>query len=548
MKLNYLKLAVVAAFVLVLVWLLASMRPAAADPYAQGRADLSYAATATATTQRLADEQATAPARNVAASLWLVGLPLLLLLAVSSVGWLLADFYRQRRVPLVRADARGLYPVSRHALARGHYDGLVGASAAGYHTAAIEGARRAMVPQVPTNYAPHITVTRSASTVTAPVEQAGPALAAAVPVTDLMTIDDALAELRRDNLDLCFGSDPTGKPVIANLTQAVHILATGNSGAGKSRLAQGLITQLLALNSPDRLQLACLDIEGISSRPFRPYAGIYADSQPDQIVAGLEQMVAEMERRKLAISSDVLEVDPTKEGWPYWIIFNEEALALLSYLADPAMKELRARYYTAKNKLALQSRKWGLFLLDCKQSDYANAAMRSAQGQFSTRLAGFLKPSTAQALGFTDMELIKQQWQQRVRGRFLAETEAGATLIDAPRLEPRNLPALLASYRPVTADRSPAVTARVNSDMTPDDLQASGVIEATATLVSERSTVHLDQPATGQYGTSKLSQQEQAAAVALARAGISRRKIALQLHGGMGRYDAIKACLDAEGL
>jgi len=506
------------------------------------------AATATAIAQAQADAEATAPARNVAASLWLVGLPLLVLVAVATALWWLADFYQQRRVPLVRADARGLYPVGRHALARGHYDGLVAASAVGYHAAAIEGARRTMVPQVPTNYAPHITVARSASTVTAPIEQAGPALAAAVPVSDLMTIDDALAELRRDNLDLCFGSDPTGKPVIANLTQAVHILATGNSGAGKSRLAQGLITQLLALNSPDRLQLACLDIEGISSRPFRPYAGIYADSHPDQIVAGLEQMVAEMERRKLAISSDVLEVDPTKEGWPYWIIFNEEALALLSYLADPAMKELRARYYTAKNKLALQSRKWGLFLLDCKQSDYANAAMRSAQGQFSTRLAGFLKPSTAQALGFTDMELIKQQWQQRVRGRFLAETDAGATLIDAPRLEPRNLPALLASYRPVTADRSPAATARVNTSINTSEHPYSGVEGVIEGVVLERATVHLDQPTGGQNGANRLSQQEQAAAVALARAGISRRKIALQLHGGMGRYDAIKAALDAAGV
>jgi len=65
---SYLKVAVVAAFVLAALWLLASMRLADTDPYGSDRAALSYAATATATAQRLADEQATAPARNVAAS------------------------------------------------------------------------------------------------------------------------------------------------------------------------------------------------------------------------------------------------------------------------------------------------------------------------------------------------------------------------------------------------------------------------------------------------------------------------------------------------
>lgn len=198
------------------------------------------AATATAIAQRLADDQATAPARNLAASLWAVGLPLLVLVLAVAVLYMMADYYQQRRAPLVRADARGMYPVARHALARGDYDGLVAASAAGYHAATIEAARRAMVATVPTNYSPTTSYTVAAGKggLVADVPALAALAAADVPTFASLLADGVIGAGKP--LQLAYYE---GKPINGGWKDLYSALLVGLSGSGKTTTLRYLACQ-----------------------------------------------------------------------------------------------------------------------------------------------------------------------------------------------------------------------------------------------------------------------------------------------------------------
>ncbi|MCR5536589.1 MAG: hypothetical protein K6F05_04150 [Succinivibrio sp.] len=100
-------------------------------------------------------------------------------------------------------------------------------------------------------------------------------------------------------LPLCLGVNAIGKPVIADLAKAPHLLIAGTTGSGKSAGINAMLLSLLIKLSPAQLRLILID-------PKRIEFSLYGDlphlitpiiAEPEESAAALNWCVAEMERR-----------------------------------------------------------------------------------------------------------------------------------------------------------------------------------------------------------------------------------------------------------
>ena len=169
------------------------------------------------------------------------GLVLLLGGAALGLAWIVRDAYRARRVPLVRYAA-GL-PVPRHMIEYGD-ERLLEMMAAALQldgAAAIERARASA--NVPTSYAPHVTVARPERLepqASAPAQLTGATAAPALP-------DEAPLSSVREKFEpgrIIYGVMPGGDPLVLTYGASYHGLAAGDTRTGKSNWLDSIICQL----------------------------------------------------------------------------------------------------------------------------------------------------------------------------------------------------------------------------------------------------------------------------------------------------------------
>ena len=189
---------------------------------------------------------AVAPVVTLAGALWTLA-PLVI---IGAVVYILADMYRLRRRPVVRADARGLYPLDRRRLQAGHYDAVIEGAAAGYHLTQATAARHQPLGE-------RVTVTikpdRGAPAFLGqPNEPTSLREAAPVPTP---TMAELIADGRvGPGRPLLFGFHD-GQPVTGSMKQLYSGGIGGLQGTGKTWTA----AYLLALSALDGARLIVCD-------------------------------------------------------------------------------------------------------------------------------------------------------------------------------------------------------------------------------------------------------------------------------------------------
>lgn len=247
------------------------------------------------------------------------------------------------------------------------------------------------------------------------------------------TVQDCLEKLRYNELQLCLGTEAlTGESRVVSFEKGVHFKIIGSSGMGKSCDAAGTLYQLTEMNDQDHLLLALLDMEHMTSRLFENcnhiaelrHRGSYVPmvaTDADQVAQRLILLCKELDRRA---SNNILNA-------ALLLIYVEEFLSLRAAILDEKLKESMLASFT---RLAVQGRKYRMYLLACAQDDYADEQLKSAKNQFGARKAYCVSPTAARSANFVATDLIKKNYENAVPGQYVLEGVYGKpTLMLAPR-------------------------------------------------------------------------------------------------------------------
>lgn len=322
---------------------------------------------------------------------------------------------------MVLALASTVYVVRRLQIDLAHRRAIVGLVHLGEHGAYVLQAGR-YEPLHPTSV--HVAaVTPRVQALPSPQAET-PATIDASAVTQPQ-LTQIITQLQANALEVAFGVEAsTGKLVKTTLPQAVHIKLIGASGFGKSTLAASILAQIVAMNSPDVVRIALLDLENLTSKPFQQLPHVLeigrkrmVATDAEQVAVLLGMLVKELNRR----------ADNGLTG-PTTLVYVEEFLSL-QYELDDKLKE---RMLADFSVLSVRGRKYGICLLGATQTDYATDDLRTAQKQFRTRLACAVDPSAGRAAGFVNNAALKKLFADGRPGDFLIERPGQSTLILAP--------------------------------------------------------------------------------------------------------------------
>lgn len=106
-------------------------------------------------------------------------------------------------------------------------------------------------------------------------------------------------------LPMCVGVDTVGTPVIADLTQAPHLLIAGTTGSGKSSGLNSMLVSLLLAKSPAELRLIMVDPKTVEFSQYQglPHLLTPIVTDPEATAGCLGWLIKEMERRYKLLAS-----------------------------------------------------------------------------------------------------------------------------------------------------------------------------------------------------------------------------------------------------
>lgn len=117
--------------------------------------------------------------------------------------------------------------------------------------------------------------------------------------TQDVRLGDVLPYVQGGPLDVAFGRNSEGKPVVVDLASLPHLLVAGTTGSGKSVLLNSIVMSMLMRATPEDVRLIMVDPKRVE---FTYYAGLphlYVPvvTEPRQAASALQWGVSEMERR-----------------------------------------------------------------------------------------------------------------------------------------------------------------------------------------------------------------------------------------------------------
>jgi S-DNA-T family DNA segregation ATPase FtsK/SpoIIIE len=136
---------------------------------------------------------------------------------------------------------------------------------------------------------------------------------------------------------IALGKDIVGKPFVTDLAKLPHVLIAGTTGSGKSVGINAMILSLLYRNSPDDLKLMMIDPKMLEFSIYNdiPHLLTPVITEPKKAIAGLSNMVKEMERRyKLMSDGKVKNIESyntkfPENKMPYIVVIIDELADLM---------------------------------------------------------------------------------------------------------------------------------------------------------------------------------------------------------------------------
>ena len=105
-------------------------------------------------------------------------------------------------------------------------------------------------------------------------------------------------------LPMCMGVDTIGRPIVADLASAPHLLIAGTTGSGKSAGLNSMLVSLLLSKSPADLRLIMIDPKTVEFTQYHslPHLICPIITDPLQAVASVSWLIKEQERRYKLLS------------------------------------------------------------------------------------------------------------------------------------------------------------------------------------------------------------------------------------------------------
>ncbi len=463
-----------------------------------------------------------------------------LLLGVGSLAYLVYDHYSDKATQRRRIapDANGLYPIDTKELSREVAQHVALTLAGGAMTAAVERARAAQ--HVPHHYAPKIDLHQ-------PAALPGAALPALItssePTPAALPLAPTFAQLvaggfhaRTDRMLLGYGVDG---PIYGGIDALLSTAIAGRPGQGKSTTLRMVYAQCLQVGA----EVMLLD----------PHGSIAGDVQhgPSQLVAstGAELddaaawLTSELERRLVAYREGARVFRP--------LLVMADEMPVIALSSKPAVQAL--------GRVVLEARKVGGYALISGQGlPAANFGGRLVRDALSSRIIHKTTAAEGLRAGLDKQaaQLLEQLQpgyavldgpvQPQIVAIPLTTAEDLSSVPYVPALQAEPLPSNVVTFTPKRVSMA-AERPMLDAHTQPETLQATGTKGPQNGVQSvTAATVEVPQALTPE----SVPEIERAQILALAKAGISRRKIGEQLYGAVGgqAYSKVKATLDAAGL
>ncbi len=455
------------------------------------------------------------------------------LLGLLGLGYLVHDHYQDKATQRRRIapDANGLYPIDSQQLSREVAQHVAMTLAGGAMAAAVERAKTAQ--QVPQTYAPRIEVK-------APTPSAAPALlstdaspALEAPAVPALPHAPTFAQLvlegfhaRTDRMLLGFGVDG---PIYGGIDNLLSTAIAGRPGQGKSTTLRMVYAQ-------------CLQI-GADVMLLDPHGSIAGDVQsgPSQLVASTG---AELDDAAAWLSGELERRLSTYRA-------GERSFRPLLVMADemPVIALSSKAAVQALGRVVLEARKVGGYALISGQGlPASNFGGRLVRDALSSRIIH--KTTAAEGLRAGLDKTAAQMLEHLRPGYAILDGPTIPQIVAIPLTTADDLSKL--SYvpafqpepvtEPVLGTPVNAVPERYNGKIVWPAVFMGSQREAPAEPL--KMAVNGEQPAP----LVDVPEAEKIQILTLAKAGLSRRKIALQVYGGMGKYDRVRSVLDGQAL
>ncbi|MGH2519886.1 MAG: DNA translocase FtsK, partial [Chloroflexota bacterium] len=190
----------------------------------------------------------------------------------------------------------------------------------------------------------------------------------------------------KGKLRVALGRDVAGKPVVAELNKAPHLLIAGSTGSGKSVCISTLIASLLFQNTPEELKLILIDPKMVEMTAYRgvPHLQMPVVTKVDVVLNALKWLTREMERRyELFANEGVRNIDghnsKARERLPYIVVVIDE-LADLMMTAPDEVERIICR-------LAQLARACGIHLVVATQRPSVDVVTGLIKANLPTRIA-----------------------------------------------------------------------------------------------------------------------------------------------------------------